>query len=62
MFVINLQGRDVEFCVGFNWLGLCLNGSVCEKADKSSVLIQADCYKTRAWSTSVCNELLLGTV
>ena len=58
IFVIYLERKYVEFYFGFNWLRITLLGLVCEKADRSSVLIKADCYKTRAWSTSVCKEML----
>jgi len=51
--------KNVEFYVGFSWLRIALLGRVFEKADKSSTLIKADCYKTGGWSTSVCKELLL---
>ena len=62
IFVIHFERKDVDFYVGYNWMGIGWNGCVCEKSDKSSILIEADCYKTRAWSTIVCNELLLRTV
>jgi hypothetical protein len=58
IFVIYLERKDVEFYFGFNCLRIGLNGCVCEKSDKSSLVREADCYKTRAWSTSVCKELL----
>ena len=56
--VIHLERKDVDFYVGFSWMRVGLNGCVCKKSEKSSVLIEADCYKSRAWSTSVCKELL----
>jgi len=62
IFVICLERKAVEFYVGFNWLRWALLGYVYEKAEKSSILIKADCHKTRAWSTSVCKELLLWIV
>jgi hypothetical protein len=58
ILVIYLERKDVEFYFGFNWLRIVLLGRVCEKANRSFALIKADCYKTRAWSTSVCKELL----
>jgi hypothetical protein len=64
-YICNLSWtKNVEFYVGFNWLRIALLRiallwCVCEKSDKSSAVIEADCYKTGGWSTSVCKELLL---
>jgi len=58
IFLIHLERKDVDFYVGFSWMRIGLNGRYCEKSDKTSVLIEADCYKTCAWSTNVCKELL----
>jgi len=62
IFVIYLERKAVEFYVRFNWLRIASLGYVCEKAEKSPILIKADCYKTHAWSTSVGKELLLQIV